>query len=165
MKLAITIGLLAALITGCTGPTGPQGEKGDKGERGLQGPVGPQGSGANAHIVHITRSFSSSLYDDDGAISVTDPRITTHSFVGLYLHGELLGADVLFPLPYVVTTLTGVFVSIEGAGVEADDFVQVMVTDGGVLVIDTQRRILRIASQFSSEGFSSMALDVAVLGS
>ena len=66
-----------ALAIGCEGPTGPAGPQGETGSQGPQGNV--------QSFTIITFDVIRAMYDDNGVISLEDPRIQPETFVALYV--------------------------------------------------------------------------------
>ena len=72
---------------GPTGDTGPAGPQGAQGPQGLQGPTGPQGP---AGVAPPSPAVSGTVqFDQRGAVTIDDSRVTTGSLVVLqYVGGE-----------------------------------------------------------------------------
>ena len=122
------------------------------------GPQGPTGPGAEAPISYVEFPIGSHLYDDD-SITLEDPRILSDRYLGLFVKALLDDRIALVPLTYPAAVISARKSRIA-------DMIQVVVTDGKIIITDGDREIQAYATGFArSSGATEMLLVVALLAS
>ena len=152
--LVLSVGYISA---GCEGAQGPMGPQGEQGLQGPTGPVGERGPATEASIIYLNFPITSSSYSE-GLVALEDGRIRVDNFVGLVFYGVTTdGNRLVVPINYVASA-TGL------VGTSTDDVIQVLVTDGAVLIIDYNQNLLGYKAGFTETlDFASFSLAVALL--
>ena len=150
MVRMVLLGVMVLGLVACEGPVGPEGPAGPAGPAGVQGPPGPV---TQALILEVPIEYQDGR--DGKVIVLEDYRVSPESFRGIYLQIRTESGSLWFPFDYLLTAQAS------GGGPEV---IAVLLTLGGLLIIDPEQSLLELALdvQRNSGGSGDVVLAVLV---